>query len=72
MKCPQCQKIMEGRGNTYRCCSYKYQVRFICEKCGSEPEEISSCGSVGYLCRTCNELKSRQRMQKEFVSSEKE
>lgn len=68
MKCPMCENDMNGRGTNYYCgeCSQKYTVEFLCEKCGNTPEEISSCGSVSYFCNTCNELKSRTTMNKEY------
>ncbi|WP_168198245.1 YfgJ family double zinc ribbon protein [Crassaminicella thermophila] len=69
MECPLCGESMNGRGSKYYCdkCDLYYRVKFICEKCGNEPEEISSCGAVNYFCDTCKELKSRKQMKKEFI-----
>ncbi|MDF1567224.1 MAG: zinc-ribbon domain-containing protein [Spirochaetaceae bacterium] len=68
MNCPKCQTEMKGIGSRYNCpaCHTEYQVKFTCRVCGSEPEEISSCGSVGYFCPSCRELRSRTSMDKDY------
>lgn len=68
MECPVCVRDMDGRGTNYYCkeCDQKYTVEFSCEKCGNQPEEISSCGSVSYFCQLCKELKSRKSMNKKI------
>jgi len=69
MKCPKCDADLKGSGSRYTCpeCRVDYVVRFTCRKCGSEPEELAACGSVGFFCPTCKELRSRTAMDKEFT-----
>ena len=66
--CPECGKDMQGVGAFYTCpaCGVDYEVAFTCAECGSVPEELAGCGSVGYLCRTCNAPRSRSSMNKSF------
>lgn len=69
ISCPECGTILEEFGSLYKCtdCKLEYEISFTCQECGEVPEEISSCGSVGYFCRSCNSLRSRTSMNKTFV-----
>ena len=35
---------------------------FYCPKCFDKLERLSGCGAVGYMCNTCKNLVSRQKM----------
>lgn len=35
---------------------------FYCPKCFDKLERLSGCGAVGYMCYTCKNLISRQKM----------
>jgi hypothetical protein len=70
MECPNCQKELIEKGGKISCpdCARDFLISYQCQVCGSVPEEISSCGSVGYFCGTCNALRSRTSMKKEFTT----
>lgn len=72
MECPECKKTLKESGTRYSCddCSKQFNVDFTCQVCGSVPEEMAACGSVGYFCNTCNKLRSRTEMNKEFQTLE--
>ncbi len=72
MICPECSSELEGRGSHYKCgsCGQKWIVTFTCEVCGELPQVLASCGAVSFFCNTCNSLKSRESMNKEFVKDE--
>lgn len=72
MECPECRNILKGSGSRYTCpeCGKDYKVSFTCQVCGSVPEEMAACGSVGYFCNSCNKLRSRTEMNKDFVTSQ--
>ena len=69
MKCPDCGGNLAGRGSRYQCesCGAKWKVRFTCEVCKNPPKVAASCGAVSFFCETCNKLKSRESMDKDFV-----
>ncbi|PAB57852.1 YfgJ family double zinc ribbon protein [Anaeromicrobium sediminis] len=69
MKCIECGGNMKGRGSRFSCekCHIDYEIKFKCEKCGSKPDELSSCAAINYFCPTCKELKSREKMDKAFI-----
>ncbi len=68
INCPDCGNDMSGLGTTYSCnaCESRFDIDFTCQECGSVPEEINSCGSVGYFCNKCKALRSRTSMNKVF------
>lgn len=35
---------------------------YYCPKCFDKLERLSGCGAVGYMCNTCKNLVSRQKM----------
>ena len=35
---------------------------YYCPKCFDKLERLSGCGAVGYMCNTCKNLISRQKM----------
>ncbi len=35
---------------------------YYCPKCLDKLEKLSGCGAVGYMCNTCKNLVSRQKM----------
>lgn len=69
MECPKCNETLKGRKYLYTCesCETEYEVNFKCEVCGSEPEVLASCGAVSFYCNSCNNMKSRTTMNKEFI-----
>ncbi|MDC7225237.1 MAG: zinc-ribbon domain-containing protein [Spirochaetales bacterium] len=69
MQCPECSGELQGRSSRYTCknCGAKWKVTFRCEQCGELPKVAASCGAVSFFCDTCNSLKSRESMDKEFV-----
>lgn len=69
MKCPGCDGELKGSGSHYKCtdCGQKWRITFRCEVCGELPKVAAGCGSVSFFCDTCNNLKSRESMDKEFV-----
>ncbi len=69
MKCPECTGQLEGKGSHYTCsgCGKKWKITFTCEVCGNLPKVASGCGAISFFCETCNTLKSRESMNKEFT-----
>ena len=72
LHCPRCGVELKELGTRYSCadCGVVFAVKFTCADCGGEPEQITGCGSVSYFCKSCNALKSRTTMQKEFSTVE--
>lgn len=72
MLCPSCNEKIDGRGSHYTCsgCGAKWKVTFSCEVCGNLPAVAASCGAVSFFCETCNSLKSRESMNKDFAKDD--
>ncbi len=72
MTCPECEGTLTGNGSHYRCesCEAKWKVTFTCEVCKNLPSVAASCGAVSFFCETCNTLKSRESMDKDFVKED--
>ncbi len=72
MNCPECSGDLEGKGSHYTCssCKTRWKVTFTCEVCKNLPSVLAGCGAVSFFCDTCNSLKSRESMDKDFVKEE--
>ncbi len=67
--CPSCDKELEwDSGYVCRQCDQRYRKIAHCPECGHELEKLQACGAASYFCNTCNELKSKSRLQFEFVA----
>ncbi|MHA2940096.1 zinc ribbon domain-containing protein [Vibrio sp. RC27] len=65
--CSSCNKELEGDGE-YHCssCDSHFKKIGYCPKCDAELEKLQACGAAGYFCNSCNELKSRSKIQFKF------
>jgi len=68
MNCPICSKelVKNSRTGIYRCedCNKEFKIAGLCDKCGSKVEKLAACGSVSFWCNSCNELKSKSKVEK--------
>ncbi len=74
--CPGChselewqQKNAEGK-EQYQCreCASTFTRLVTCPDCQAQLEQIQACGSTSYFCPSCYELKSKIRVQSQFVA----
>ncbi|CAH0524881.1 zinc ribbon domain-containing protein [Vibrio hippocampi] len=68
-ECPVCANELDWDGS-YLCrqCDKHYQKKADCPDCGAELEKLQACGAANYFCNSCNELKSKSRLQFYFVA----
>ncbi|NAW55988.1 MULTISPECIES: zinc ribbon domain-containing protein [unclassified Vibrio] len=66
--CPTCQDELEWDGR-YVCghCQTHFQKAVYCPECGASLEKLQACGVTSYFCNQCNELKSKSKVQIEFI-----
>ncbi|MDN2481927.1 zinc ribbon domain-containing protein [Vibrio agarivorans] len=65
--CPKCQAELEwDAGYVCQACDLKYNKIGNCPDCSSQLEKLQACGAASYFCNTCNELKSKSRVQFKF------
>lgn len=65
--CPVCEKELEWDGQ-YHCtaCDAHYKKVGFCPECNAELEKLQACGAANYFCNTCNELKSKSKINFKF------
>ncbi len=68
-KCVACSRELIKEGKSLKCsqCKREYKIVYRCDKCGKEAEKLVACGSEQFFCNSCNELKSRKSIIKEYV-----
>ncbi|EKO3890533.1 zinc ribbon domain-containing protein [Vibrio metschnikovii] len=67
-RCPQCSHELVWNGRYYcASCDVNYTKIAHCPDCSAELEKLQACGAANYFCHSCNELKSKSRVQIEFA-----
>lgn len=66
--CPHCSSELSWKNDQYYCdfCQQSVLKKAVCPDCQSTMEKLQACGSASYFCHSCNELKSKSRVQISF------
>ena len=67
-KCLKCDGELQYDKGDYVCskCGTRYEAEYLCDKCGSKVEKLQACGALNFFCNSCNELKSKSKIIKEY------
>ncbi|PSW19659.1 DNA ligase [Photobacterium sanctipauli] len=63
--CPECSSELAWKDDQYYCdyCQSGVKKKALCPDCHAETEKLLACGSASYFCNSCNELKSKSRVE---------